>query len=139
MAVTLYDGKGNNLSQLLKVNSDGSLNNTVVPQSLSAAIISATGAKTLIKGSAGSLWGMYFLNNTATPSWIQFFDAAATGDVTLGTTPCNWAAPIAANGSIYIPPGIFGQLAFTLGIVFAATSTLNGASTESMSGTVEYL
>lgn len=106
---------------------------------LSASIINASGAKTLVKGSAGNLFGMYFLNNTAVASWIQFFNAATTGVVTLGTTAPVWAAPISANGILNIPPSIFALLNFSAGIVYAATSTLQGATTESMSGTIQYL
>ena len=112
---------------------------TVSVAALSATIINATGAKTLIKGSTGNLYGMYFLNNTAVGSWIQFFNAATTAAVTLGTTAPVWAAPIAASGILSIPPGHFAQLNFSLGIVYAATSALQGSTTESMSGTVEYL
>lgn len=106
---------------------------------LSAAIISATGAKTLIKGSTGNLYGMYFLNNTAVASWIQFFNSATVAGVTLGTTVPVWAAPIAANGTLVLHPGTVALLNFAAGIVYAATSTLQGATTESMSGTVEFL
>jgi hypothetical protein len=112
---------------------------TASAAALSATIISATGAKTLIKGSAGNLYGMYFLNNTAVASWIQFFNAATTGAVTLGTTAPVWAAPIAANGILSIPPGALALLNFSAGIVYAATSTLQGATTESMSGTVQFI
>jgi hypothetical protein len=112
---------------------------TTSVSALLAKIISATGALTLVKGSTGNLYGMYFLNNTAVASWIQFFNAATTGAVTLGTTVPVWAAPIAANGILNITPGHFAQLNFSAGIVYAATSLLQGTVVESMSGTVEYL
>lgn len=122
----------------LVVNAGGSLN-TVAVGALDVAIISATGALTLVTGSPAKLWGMFFQNNTATASWIQFFDAATTGAVTLGTTPSNWAAPIPASGTLIVPPAALALLAFVNGIVYAATSTLNGMTTESQSGTVEFL
>jgi hypothetical protein len=112
---------------------------TAAAGALLAKIISATGALTLIKGSTGNLYGMYFLNNTAVASWIQFFNAATTGAVTLGTTVPVWAAPIPANGILNISPGYFAQFNFSAGIVYAATSLLQGTVVESMSGTVEYL
>lgn len=112
---------------------------SLTPGSLSALIINATGAKTLVKGSAGQLFGMFFLNNTATPSWIVFFNKATTGAVTLGVDTPDWAAPIAANGTLYIAPGDLAQKNFTLGIVYAATDSLVSSTTESMSGTIEYL
>ena len=137
MAVAIHDGT--NLNQLLAVNADGSINTQAVAQALDAAIISATGALTLIKGSPGKLWGMFFQNNTAGIAWIQFFDAATTGAVTLGVTVPVWAAPIPASGILTIPPAALALLAFASGIVYAATSTLGGNTTESQSGTVEYL
>jgi hypothetical protein len=106
---------------------------------LSGAIINATGAKTLVKGSTGNLYGVYFLNNTAVASWIQFFNSATVAGVTLGTTVPVWAAPIAASGILIIHPSTLALLNFTAGIVYAATSTLQGATAESMSGTVQYL
>lgn len=106
---------------------------------LAATVINASGAKTLIKGSAGNLFGMFFQNNTAVASFIQFFDAATVGAVTLGTTAPVWAAPIPASGILLIPVGHFALKNFASGIVFAATSTLQGATVESMSGTIESL
>ena len=137
MAVAIHDGTS--LSQLLTVNADGSINVDDISAALDAAIISASGALTLIKGSAGNLWGMFFQNNTAGIAWIQFFDAATTGAVTLGVTVPVWAAPIPASGILTIPPGARALLAFVNGIVYAATSALGGATPESQSGTVEFL
>ncbi len=136
MAVAIHDGTS--LSQLLTVNADGSINVDDISAALDAAIISASGALTLIKGSAGSLWGLFFLNG-GTASWIQFFDAATTGAVTLGVTVPVWAAPIPASGVLTVPPAARALLAFVNGIVYAATSTLGGATPESNSGTVEFL
>jgi hypothetical protein len=114
--------------------------NTVSAGALSAKIISATGALTLVKGSAGNLYGMYFQNTTTTAGFVQYFNAATTGAVTLGTTAEVWAAPIAASATVYIAPGAFALLNFSSGIVYACTTTLGGATTTpALSGTVQYL
>lgn len=136
MSVALHDAT--NINNLAVVDGQGNLAVKAAQQALSAAIISASGALTLIDGAAGNLWGMFFQNNTATPSWIQFFDSATTGAVTLGVSVPVWAAPIPASGILLIPPAALALLAFVNGIVYAATSTLGGATPESMSGTVEF-
>jgi hypothetical protein len=117
---------------------------TAAPATASAAalltkIISATGALTLIKGLAGNLYGMYFLNTGAAAGWVQFFNAATTGAVTLGTTAPVWAAPITSGGTIFIPPGASALLNFSAGIVYACTTLLQGSVTDANSGTVEYI
>lgn len=136
MAVALHDGT--NLNQLAAIDANGNVAVSLANgPALSNAVISATGALTLIKAGAGRLAGLFFQNN-GTASWISFFDSATTGGVTLGTTPPVWSAPIAANGQLIIPPGARDLVAFANGIVYAATSTLGGATPESNSGTIEF-
>jgi hypothetical protein len=69
----------------------------------------------------------------AVDTFIQLFDAASTGDVTLGTTTPNAVLSLpAGNGTlrshVYEPLG--GQdgmgVAFTLGMVAAVTTTVSG-------------
>lgn len=136
MAVALHDGS--NLNQLAAIDASGNQAVSLAgAPALSAEVISASGALTLIKTGAGKLYGLFFLNG-GTASWIQFFDSATTGGVTLGVTVPVWAAPIAASGVLIIPPAVMALLSFVNGIVYAATSSLGGATTESNSGTIEY-
>lgn len=77
----------------------------------------------------GNMYGFELENNDASSDvFVQFFDAAATADVTLGTTPPTF--------TFRIPPGAnFGKDAqdlvlhfCSLGLVVACTSTRTGSS-----------
>jgi hypothetical protein len=74
------------------------------------------------------LWGWNIINTNAAIAYIQLFNAANTGDVTLGTT--------VADFYITVPSGVGIQnlvmldekyrLTFSLGLCAAATTTLTG-------------
>ena len=79
-----------------------------------------------VKATSGRLFGYRIFNPNATVAFVQVFNAATTGSVTLGTT-----VPI----EVYpIPPGatLDGQVDFSYnysaGIVIAATTTANGST-----------
>jgi len=62
--------------------------------------------------------------------YIQFFNAAAAGSVTLGTTaPTFWIAVPATNGVIDTP--FVNGFTFSSGIVVAATTTPTGSTAPS--------
>ena len=65
-------------------------------------------------------------NVTAADAFLQLFDAAATGDVTLGTTVPNYVIPNTANGGVgrSFPVPLF----FTLGVVYASTTATGNDS-----------
>jgi hypothetical protein len=67
-------------------------------------------------------------NTTAQTAYTQIFDAAAVGDVTLGTTLATWV--IRANGNeVSEASGLpAGGLVFEKGIVLASTTTQGGTS-----------
>lgn len=83
-----------------------------------------SGDKTLVKAGAGTQFTFEAVNNVTTGRWAQFFDAAATADVTLGTT-----TPFK---SVYLPPQTVvvrdWKRSFSLGLVVALTTTATGAS-----------
>jgi hypothetical protein len=84
-----------------------------------------TNAVRTIKGTGGGLLNAYYLYNSDTNViFIQFFDAAKTTDVTLGTTVPKWSIGIpggqAANVSRL-------KLQFSDGIQVACTATETGA------------
>lgn len=86
----------------------------------------AVGATLVAVGSGGQVLTDYFLENphAETKAYLQFFNAASTGDVTLGTTP-----PVRSIG---LGGGKQANLAglaltFPLGLVIAATSTASGS------------
>lgn len=67
------------------------------------------------------LRGVYALNVDNELSWIQIFDAAATGDVTLGTTAPDMSIPVAASGGTREITFPEEGVTFNAGIVVAAT------------------
>jgi hypothetical protein len=87
----------------------------------------AVGETLVAVGSGGQVLTDYFVENpdAETKAYLQFFNAASTGAVTLGTTP-----PIRSigldGGEKANLAGL--ALAFPLGLVIAATSTASGAS-----------
>lgn len=80
---------------------------------------------TQVKGSAGEISNYIVWNPNATVAYVQIFDKATTGAVTLGTT--------VANAFIPVPPGATANLArvgwsFSNGIQVAATTTATGST-----------
>jgi hypothetical protein len=76
---------------------------------------------TSIKGSAGVLFGLQAINTTASVRWVQIFDAATTGAVTLGTTKPDYEVQLPANSQVFAVLPDFG-VPFTAGIIYAATT-----------------
>jgi hypothetical protein len=104
-----------------------------------SAFAALTNTKTLIKGSAGTYGGYYTVYNpNSSVAYVQIFDAASTGAVTLGTT--------VANGRITVPATSAANLEITNGvnmangIVIACTTTATGstAPTTGLDGTILY-
>lgn len=67
------------------------------------------------------------LNTNAAIEYLQLFDAAAAGSVTVGTTPPTVAIGLTASVPFNFAFGDFG-LGFNLGLVVAATTTFNGGT-----------
>jgi len=89
---------------------------------------SADNTKVLV-GNAGhlNLYGFYLENNHTADIYIQFFDKATTGAVTLGTTVADLTIRIPANGAVIYDPSRPCQH-MGLGLVYAVTSTRTGSS-----------
>jgi hypothetical protein len=87
----------------------------------------ATNTKQLVKAAAGQVGLVQVWNPNTTVIYVQLFDAASLGAVTLGTTVPKLSVPIAptANGGFAMSnPGIY----FGTGIVMAVTTTATGSA-----------
>ena len=71
---------------------------------------------------------MLFRSNAAEVTYLQFFNAAAAADVTVGTTAPVWTIMVPASDGICIPP--FAPLHhFDKGLVIAASKTSRTGNT----------
>lgn len=75
----------------------------------------------------GNLYTVLAENANATACYLQFFNAADIGDVTVGTTPPVFSLLLHANSTVQIDRGEFPIKYFSTGICVAATSTRTGA------------
>lgn len=81
---------------------------------------------TLVKSSAGQLYGMVIGNSNTTVVYVQVFDVNSAGNVTLGTT--------SPKLSFFVPVGgglcrdFSSGVVFNNGIVFACTTTRTGST-----------
>jgi len=83
----------------------------------------ATNNLTLVKSTAGRIWGGYIVNTGTAPVYLKLFNATSTGGVTMGTTVPVVNLPILAGsmlnmGSIVDQYGLY----FGTGIVYAITA-----------------
>ena len=80
----------------------------------------------LVKAGRCSLGGYHLFNTTAAVAYVQFFNAAAAADVTVGTTTPTFVLGLPASGgatrSLYRPSR------FPLGMVIASTTTATGST-----------
>lgn len=85
-----------------------------------------TVAKTLV-GTGGStkLHSLCAQELDSAIRYIQLFNAAETGDVTLGTTEPDFVVPLAADGNIVLDSL---EMSFPLGLVYAVTTTDDGST-----------
>lgn len=90
----------------------------------------------LVKSTRGLLTGWALLNGAAAVTWVQFFDAAALADVTLGTTTPIMAIPMVASGETH---AVGAEIAFTTGIVVFSTTTLTGNTGATVNGTIFWI
>lgn len=98
-----------------------------------------TSQKELVKAGRTHLLYYNVAHTAATNAWLQVFDVADAGDITLGSTPPVHSFPIEASsgGSIYAAtwdqfPGPKksqdGLMVFENGLAFAVTTTDTGAT-----------
>ena len=79
-----------------------------------------------VKASQGLLYGWHIKNTTPAALYVQFFDAAAVGDVNLGTTTPKLSVGIEPNGKAeasFDRPFTFGT-----GICIFSTTTVGGST-----------
>lgn len=79
-----------------------------------------------ISAVSGLLYGWAIINTTAAVAYIQVFDVAAVGDVTLGTTTPRFVIPLAANGVYHF--AMKKPIPFSTGIVVFSTTTTTGST-----------
>lgn len=102
------------------------LNNTGAPSRAAKEFTNAhaaiTETATLVFAGKGNLVRMFAENNSATAQFLQIYDAATAGDVTVGTTVAKQTYKIPASGSIVLDPSDFPIHWFALGCVIAVTA-----------------
>jgi hypothetical protein len=86
-----------------------------------------------VSGAASKFGGYMFINLNATPAYIQVFNLATSGAVTLGTTTPTFVVPLPANNTAANGAGanleLTNGIAMSTGIQIAATTTPTGATT----------
>lgn len=78
----------------------------------------------LVKGSDTLLHFIHVTNPDASEAFVQFFNAAAADDVTLGTTAPDFVVRVAATGAEVVP--VPSPLSFPLGLCYAVATTPTG-------------
>lgn len=76
----------------------------------------------VVKAAKGNLYTVIAENANATACYLQFFDAASLGAVTIGTTVPTWTVRLHGNSTIQLDRGEFPLRYFKTGIVVAATA-----------------
>lgn len=79
----------------------------------------------LVAASSRLLYGWLIHNRTSADAYVQLFNAAEVGDVTLGTTKPRMVIPMLAND---IDKRTIKPVLFDLGIVIGSTTTIEGSS-----------
>ena len=100
-----------------------------IPGSRATLVSSLSTTLTRIAATGSNLSGYNISNPNAATVYVQIFDAAATGDVTLGSTTPNLSIAVPAFGVTDALPS--SGVAFQNGIVIAATTTATGSSAPS--------
>jgi len=70
----------------------------------------------------GNLYGFDIEENGGADVFVQFFDAADPGDITVGTTPPDWSMRVPATGKFARDPSDTPLKFFSKGCVVACTS-----------------
>jgi hypothetical protein len=110
-----------------------------MPRGTGAATYSATslsGTPVLAKTGKCSLAGFHFLNaSSTTAAYVQFFDKATAGEVTLATTVPSFVIGMPASGGA--TRSYVSRIEFTNGMVLASTTTATGSSSATIAAVVE--
>lgn len=92
--------------------------------------VSLTNSAILIKGSAARLYGYNYFNSGSALAYVNLYDAATAGAVTVGTTVPKMSFPLPSNANAQIGDETLSSIpigAFSLGMVISATTTPNGS------------
>jgi hypothetical protein len=89
-----------------------------------------------VKATPGLLCGWALLNTAAAITYVQVFDLAAVGSVTLGTTAPNFVIPMAVSTAYHFAFPQGKSLPFANGIVMFATTTPTGSTGATVNGVV---
>lgn len=91
---------------------------------------------TAVKGSAGQMYGAVIGNSGSSAAYVQIFDAATVGAVTLGTTAPKLSFFIPAGGGL--TRDFSNGVVFSSGIIFACTTTRAGSTAPTNTVDVNY-
>lgn len=92
--------------------------------------IALTNTATLVQGYKTELCGWSLQNTNASAVWVQLFNAATAGAVTVGTTPATRHILLPASASVVVKPSSDTEFGypFSAGLVAAATTTATGST-----------
>ncbi len=107
----------------------------------SSRVSTADTNKTLVKAGGTTLFGVLVDNRNAAARFLKFYDAAAAGDVAVGTTVPVLRIPIPGNtagaGVAFTIPG--GGHRFTSGMVYAMTTGAADTDTNGISASESHI
>ena len=103
---------------------------TADPTAVTPVLVDALSAtvKGVLASATGKLMSYYIYNPNSSAAYVQIFDVATTGGVTVGTTVPKWSVAIPATSAANLG-GL--NMAFSNGIQVAATTTAKGSSAPS--------
>jgi len=89
-----------------------------------------TNTLVLLRAGVSNLWGWNLTNTNAAIAFVQCFNAASTGAVTLGTTAPDFiiAIPTGSGSQVFNMNNEENIQCFPLGLVVAATTTATGST-----------
>lgn len=90
----------------------------------------------LVKTGNTLMYGYELHNVAGADTFVQCFNAAALGDVTLGTTTPDYVIPVAANG--IKGKSLSKPLIFTSGLCIFSTTTTAGSTGAACDTIIEY-
>lgn len=96
-----------------------------------------TNTTVLVRTGPTNIYGWVITNPNAVAEFVQLFNAAATADVTLGTTVATNVLEVPASGQVVMEMDRVPWRYYDKGFVIAATTTATGSSAPSSALPVE--
>lgn len=109
----------------------------IKPYVNSALTNTAVLVATPTNGQGNFLWHVNISNTNSSTVFVQFYDKATAGVVTVGTTAPYWVLAIPANSGV-TDFDMTKALIFSNGIVIAATTTTTGGTAPSSNVTLSF-